>query len=48
MDGEGIFTWTDGRKYTGGYKDDKKHGFGLFEWYMDKYKNKDKDKYFLF
>ena len=33
MDGEGIFTWPDKRKYTGQYMDDKKHGYGLFEWY---------------
>jgi hypothetical protein len=33
MDGEGVFSWPDKRKYTGQYKDDKKHGYGLFEWY---------------
>jgi hypothetical protein len=27
-----IFTWSDGRKYDGEYKDDKKHGYGVFEW----------------
>ena len=32
MDGEGIFTWPDGRRYEGQYKDDKKDGYGLFEW----------------
>jgi len=24
----------DGRKYTGEYVDDKKHGRGVFEWYF--------------
>jgi len=32
MDGEGVFIWPDLRKYTGQYKDDKKHGYGIFEW----------------
>jgi len=32
MDGEGEFRWPDGRKYKGEYKDDKKEGFGVFEW----------------
>lgn len=40
MDGKGViiyiiiqvFTWNDGRKYNGEYKDDKKHGYGVFEW----------------
>ena len=27
-----VFTWNDGRKYNGEYKDDKKHGYGVFEW----------------
>lgn len=26
------FTWPDGRTYEGGYKDDKKHGWGVFKW----------------
>ena len=30
MHGKGIFTWEDGRKYTGSYYDNKKHGFGDF------------------
>lgn len=33
MDGEGEFFWPDGRRYNGGYKDDKKEGYGVFEWY---------------
>jgi hypothetical protein len=32
MDGEGKFTWPDGRIYEGEYKDDKKEGYGTFEW----------------
>ena len=32
MHGKGIFYWTDGRTYTGEYKQDKKHGDGVFEW----------------
>ena len=32
MEGEGIFTWEDGRKYHGEYVNDKKCGSGTFEW----------------
>ena len=32
MEGEGVFSWPDGRKYKGAYKDDLKNGFGVFEW----------------
>ena len=32
MDGYGVFTWSDGRKYLGEYKEDKKHGQGQFIW----------------
>lgn len=32
MNGKGIFTWIDGRKYIGEYLEDKKHGYGIFEW----------------
>lgn len=32
MDGDGIFTWKDGRKYKGQYSDDRKHGYGEFFW----------------
>ena len=28
-----MFTWPDGRKYVGEYKNDKKHGYGEFFWY---------------
>jgi hypothetical protein len=30
MQGKGVFTWPDGRKYEGEYLNDKKHGFGIF------------------
>ena len=32
MNGEGIFTWPDGRRYEGEYFNDKKHGFGIYTW----------------
>ena len=32
MHGKGVFTWKDGRKYEGEYKDDKKDGYGEFYW----------------
>ena len=32
MEGEGEFLWPDGRRYQGGYRDDKKEGYGIFEW----------------
>jgi hypothetical protein len=32
MEGEGKFTWPDGRTYKGEYKRDKKDGYGIFEW----------------
>ena len=32
MDGKGVFTWEDGRSYSGEYKLDKKHGYGIFSW----------------
>jgi len=32
MQGKGVFEWSDGRKYTGTYDNDKKSGFGLMEW----------------
>ena len=28
----GIFSWPDGRRYEGDYKDDKKDGNGVFSW----------------
>ena len=32
MEGEGTFTWSDGRRYVGMYQNDQKHGHGTFEW----------------
>ena len=32
MEGSGVFTWPDGRKYDGEYVDDKKEGNGIFFW----------------
>ena len=34
MHGKGIITWADGRKYEGEYKNDKKHGYGVFTWFF--------------
>ena len=28
----GETSWPDKKKYTGEYLDDKKHGFGVFDW----------------
>lgn len=30
MNGKGVTQWADGKRYEGDYKDDKKHGFGIF------------------
>ena len=32
MHGEGMFTWPNGNKYDGGYKNDQRHGQGSFLW----------------
>ena len=32
MEGKGVFTWPDERKYEGDYYDDKKEGYGVFYW----------------
>ena len=32
MHGKGEFVFKDGRKYEGGYVEDKKEGYGIFEW----------------
>lgn len=31
-DGQGTYTFKNGNKYQGGYKLNKKHGFGIFIW----------------
>ena len=30
--GKGVFTWLDGKKYVGDYKNDVKEGYGVFTW----------------
>jgi hypothetical protein len=32
MNGNGIYTWKDGRRYEGEYLNDHKHGFGIYLW----------------
>ena len=32
MEGRGLFTWPDNRRYDGEYIDDKKEGMGIFYW----------------
>ena len=32
MNGYGIYTWKDGRKYEGEYAMDKKQGHGIYTW----------------
>ena len=32
MHGNGIYTYKDGRKYEGGYFQDKKQGRGIYTW----------------
>ena len=32
MHGQGVYTWSDGRKYEGEYYMDKKHGYGIYYW----------------
>ena len=32
MHGNGVFTWSDGKKYDGTYVNDKKEGYGIFYW----------------
>ena len=32
MHENGTFVWPDGRKYKGGYLNDKKNGYGEFFW----------------
>ena len=32
MDGQGILTWKDGKKYEGNFVNDKREGQGKFTW----------------
>ena len=36
MNGKGVFNFSNGRKYTGEYVDDRKEGYGVLEWYFTK------------
>lgn len=51
MSGYGEFSWPDGKKYIGLYKNDKKNGFGIFNWpehskaYVGFWKNGKQDGY---
>ena len=42
--GQGTFTWPEGHKYVGGWKDGREHGQGTFTWANgDKYVGEFKD-----
>ncbi len=42
--GQGSFTWADGEKYVGEWKDGKKHGQGIYSYAVgDKYAGEWKD-----
>ena len=32
MNGHGVFTWTSGNVYEGGFIDDERSGFGVMQW----------------
>ena len=32
VNGHGVYTWADGRRYEGEYKDGNKNGHGVFTW----------------
>ena len=32
QEGHGSEIWSDGAKYTGNYKEGKKHGYGVYHW----------------
>ena len=32
MEGYGIYTWEDGKKYEGYYLNNLKHGHGVYTW----------------
>jgi len=34
MNGKGKYFWPDGRTHEGEYADDKKHGKGIYSWYI--------------
>ena len=32
INGIGVFKWNEGKKFFGFYKNDKKNGFGIYNW----------------
>jgi hypothetical protein len=32
MQGKGVYSWKDGRKFDGEYKNNMKHQFGVYTW----------------
>ena len=32
MEGKGVFSWPDGRRFEGNYLNDKKEGYGEYYW----------------
>jgi hypothetical protein len=32
QDGQGVEVWSDKSKYSGGYREGKKHGYGDYQW----------------
>lgn len=32
MHGKGVYTWPDGRIYSGNFQNDQRNGFGVYEW----------------
>ena len=32
MEGSGVMTWKDGRRYNGCFENDMRHGWGTMEW----------------
>ena len=37
MNGNGVFSWEDGKKYIGNYNDNIKQGYGKLFWNENKY-----------
>ena len=46
-DGFGVYEWSDGTKYEGNFKEDRKDGFGIYYFYNgDKYEGNFKEDRF--